>query len=224
MKEKSLKGVMKMEPFIKNDQYNFIKAQTKVLINGHSNASDPNVLKALTALALEKVISLIPEPTQEQRELLEPIASIKDKQDAEVFLARLKPLVIPFRGVSEKALQKLFPKVKKLKLPDLENIDLKEITYLGWNDIGQERRYIVTDIEGKLTGIRGTFRNHSQKGVCSICNSIGDVGMFITESKPAANGTFKNRGNYICQDSQVCNQNLQSEEKLHEFIEHLRDL
>ncbi|WP_421382751.1 FusB/FusC family EF-G-binding protein [Bacillus salacetis] len=215
-----------MEPFIRNAQYNVIKAQTKVLINGHSSASDPGVLKALKAVSLERVMTLIPEPTQEHRDLLEPVVSIKDKQDAELFLARLKPFVIPFRNgdISEKALQKLFPKVKKLKLPNLEGMDFKEITYLGWTDIGQERKYIVTDRNGKLTGIRGTFRNHSQKGVCSICNSIGDIGMFITESKAAANGTFRNRGNYICQDSQVCNQNLQSEEKLHEFIEHLQNV
>jgi hypothetical protein len=215
-----------MEPFIKNDQYNFIKAQTKVLVSGHSNASDPGVLKAMKALTLEKVMSLVPDPSIEQRDLLEPVVSIKDKQDAELFLARLKPFVIPFREgkLSEKTLQKLFPKVKKLKLPNLESINLREITYLGWNDIGQERKYIVTDMNGKLTGIRGMFKNHSQKGICTICHSISDIGLFMTESKAAANGTFKNRGNYICQDSQICNQNLQSEEKLHEFVEHLQNV
>jgi hypothetical protein len=215
-----------MEPFIKNDQYNFIKAQTKVLVSGHLNASDPGVLKAMKALTLEKVMSLVPDPSIEQRDLLEPVVSIKDKQDAELFLARLKPFVIPFREgkLSEKTLQKLFPKVKKLKLPNLESINLREITYLGWNDIGQERKYIVTDMNGKLTGIRGMFKNHSQKGICTICHSISDIGLFMTESKAAANGTFKNRGNYICQDSQICNHNLQSEEKLHEFVEHLQNV
>lgn len=213
-----------MEPFIKNDQFNFIKAQTKILINGHSNANDPGVMKALKAVTLERVISHVPDIDLEQRDLLEPIVTIKDKQEAEIFLAKLKPFVVPFREVSEKTLHKLFPKVKKLKLPNLENIDLSEVTYLGWNDIGQERKYIVTELDGKLAGIRGTFKNHSQKGICTICKSIEKIGMFMTESKAAANGTFKNRGNYICQDSQVCNQNLTSEEKLREFIEHLREV
>ncbi|MGD7024418.1 FusB/FusC family EF-G-binding protein [Rossellomorea vietnamensis] len=212
-----------MKPFIRNDQFNFIKAQTKVLINGHVNANDPGVMKALKAVTLEKVLSLLPAPSEEEHDLLSSIASIKDKQDAENYLAKLKPFVIPFREVSDKTLQKLFPKVKKLKLPNLENVDLREVTYLGWNDIGQERKYLVTEDNGKLIGMRGTFKNHSQKGVCTICNSIGEIGMFITESKAAANGTYRNRGNYICQDSQACNRSLQSEEKLKAFIQHLQN-
>ncbi|MGD6805161.1 FusB/FusC family EF-G-binding protein [Rossellomorea aquimaris] len=212
-----------MKPFIRNDQFNFIKAQTKVLINGHVNANDPGVMKALKAVTLEKVLSLLPAPSEEEHDLLSSIASIKDKQDAENYLAKLKPFVIPFREVSDKTLQKLFPKVKKLKLPNLENVDLREVTYLGWNDIGQERKYLVTEDNGKLIGMRGTFKNHSQKGVCTICNSIGEIGMFITESKAAANGTYRNRGNYICQDSQACNRSLQSEEKLNAFIQHLQN-
>ncbi|WP_113926558.1 FusB/FusC family EF-G-binding protein [Bacillus sp. P14.5] len=212
-----------MEPFIRNDQFNFIKAQTKVLVNGHLNANDPGVLKALKAVTLEKVLSVTPSPSEEERDLLNPIVSIKDKQDAEVYLAKIKSYVIPFRELSEKTLQKLFPKVKKLKLPNFENLDLREVTYLGWNDLGQERKYIVTEDNGQLIGIRGTFKNHSQKGVCAICNSIGDTGLFMTESRAAANGTYKNRGNYICQDSQICNRKLQSEEKLLAFIEHLRN-
>ncbi|WP_252183668.1 FusB/FusC family EF-G-binding protein [Rossellomorea vietnamensis] len=212
-----------MKPFIRNDQFNFIKAQTKVLINGHVNANDPGVMKALKAVTLEKVLSLVPAPSEKEHDLLSSIVFIKDKQDAEVYLAKLKPFVIPFREVSDKTLQKLFPKVKKLKLPDLENVDLREVTYLGWNDIGQERKYLVTEDNGKLSGMRGTFKNHSQKGVCTICNSIREIGMFITESKAAANGTYRNRGNYICQDSQACNRSLQSEEKLTAFIQHLQN-
>ncbi|TYR73385.1 elongation factor G-binding protein [Rossellomorea vietnamensis] len=212
-----------MKPFIRNDQFNFIKAQTKVLINGHVNANDPGVMKALKAVTLEKVLSLLPAPSEEEHDLLSSIASIKDKQDAENYLAKLIPFVIPFREVSDKTLLKLFPKVKKLKLPDLENVDLREVTYLGWNDIGQERKYLVTEDNGKLIGMRGTFKNHSQKGVCTICNSIGEIGMFITESKAAANGTYRNRGNYICQDSQACNRSLQSKEKLNAFIQHLQN-
>ena len=210
-----------MEPFIHNDQFNFIKAQTKILVNGHASANDSAVIKALKAMAKENALQLFPEPSQEQKELLEPIEMVKDKNDAELFLAALKPFIIPFRNVTEKTLQKLFPKVKKLKLPDLENLDFREITYLAWNDPGQERKYIVADLNGKLVGIRGSFKSHSQKGICTICNSFESIGMFLTQSKPAANGTFKNRGNYICQDSQICNQNLKSQEKVHEFVEHL---
>jgi hypothetical protein len=213
-----------MEPFIRNDQYNYIKAQTKNLVNGHSSASDPGVLKAVKAMAKENVTGLFAGLSPAQEDLLEAVDTIKDKQDAEAFLAKLKPWVIPFRNVSDKTLEKLFPKVKKLKLPDLAAIDLREITYLGWNDIGQERKYIVADNDGKLIGLRGSFKNHSQKGICTICGSFENIGMFITQSKAAANGTYKNRGNYICQDSQTCNRNLRNEEKVLEFIDHLKNV
>ncbi|WP_456272721.1 FusB/FusC family EF-G-binding protein [Bacillus sp. AK031] len=125
-----------MEPFIRNDQFNYIKVQTKNLVNGHSSASDPGVLKAVKAMVKENVTGLFSGLSPAQSDLLDPVDMIKDKQDAEVFLAQLKPFVIPFRRISEKTLEKLFPKVKKLKLPDLANMDFREITYLGWNDIG----------------------------------------------------------------------------------------
>ncbi|HEY4552341.1 MAG TPA: elongation factor G-binding protein, partial [Bacillaceae bacterium] len=48
------------------------------------------------------------------------------------------------------------------------------------------------------------------------------VGMFMTETKGQAAGTFVKRGNTICQDSQVCNENLTSLDKLEAFIELLK--
>lgn len=48
-----------MEPFIRNDQYNFIKYQTQVLINGHASVNDTGVLNALKSLSAEKVMGLL---------------------------------------------------------------------------------------------------------------------------------------------------------------------
>ena len=40
-------------------------------------------------------------------------------------------------------IKKLFPKAKKLKLPDMEEMDMKEISYLSWIDKGSSRKFII---------------------------------------------------------------------------------
>ncbi|WP_078408903.1 FusB/FusC family EF-G-binding protein [Priestia abyssalis] len=207
-----------MEPFIRSDQYNFIKVQTQTLINGHSTVNDIDVINALKSMAIEKVSNLFGDLNDEKKQLIDPILEIKDKTQAEEFLAQLKPYVIPFKEVTEQTLKKLFPKAKKLKVPSLENMDLKEISYLGWYDKGSNKKYIVAGHQNKLIGLHGTFENSNQKGICAICNAYEEVGMFLSESKGADKGTFIKRGNYICQDSQKCNHNLTTLDKMNDFI------
>ncbi|WP_174731870.1 FusB/FusC family EF-G-binding protein [Mesobacillus harenae] len=211
-----------MEPFLRNDQYNFIKSQTQILINGHSTTSDTGVIRALKAVAIDKVLNLIAEPTMEQKQVLEQIVTVKDKGDAEQFLLALSPFVIPFKSVTEQTITKLFPKSKKLKAPFLQDIDLKKISYLGWEDKGTGRKYIIAQQENKLEGLHGIFRRSSQKGICTLCNCHEDVGMFLAEIKGSEQGTFIKRGNYICQNSFICNSNITDLEKLKDFVMHLK--
>lgn len=207
-----------MEPFIRNDQYNFMKRQAQGLINGHASSNDANVLKALKSLTQEKVFNLFEELTEEQRELLQPIIGIRNKEQAEDFLTQLSPYRLPFKKVSEPTAKKLFPKVKKLKLPKLEEIDLTRVSYLGWNDSGTNRKYIIVERDGKLKGYFGTFKSSNQKGMCSICNTFEELGLFTAEIKGSTLDAYVKRGNYICYDSAKCNENLMQLEKLEEFI------
>ncbi|WP_028401722.1 FusB/FusC family EF-G-binding protein [Ectobacillus panaciterrae] len=207
-----------MEPFIRSDQYNFIKAQTQILINGHSTTNDMDVLHALKDIAKEKVLDLFMDMSDEKKQFIDPILNIKDKTNAEEFLSQLKPYVIPFKEVTEQTIRKLFPKAKKLKIPSLENIDLKEISYLCWDDKGSNKKYIVAQHHNKLIGLQGTFTSINQKGICALCNRFEEIGMFISEAKGSVQGTFIKRGNHICQDSQKCNQNLITLDKLNDFI------
>ncbi|MCM3706247.1 MULTISPECIES: FusB/FusC family EF-G-binding protein [Cytobacillus] len=211
-----------MEPFIRNDQYNFIKYQTQVLINGHASVNDTGVLNALKSLSAEKVLGLFAELSEEQNRLLSPISDIKERDQADTFLADIMKYVIPFPSVTEQSIKKLFPKAKKLKMPAPENIDFKEISYLGWDDKGTNRKYMISLLDGKLTGIFGTFRPLGKKGICAICNKLEETGMFLTEIKGSQLGTYTKRGNYICQDSRKCNENLISLENLNDFIGRLR--
>jgi hypothetical protein len=208
-----------MEPFIRNDQYNFINYQIQVLINGYSTVNDPGVLGALKSLVRDKVFNLFDVLNAEQELLLEPVVNIKDLKQGQNYLTELRDFVIPFQSVNETTLKKLFPKVKKLKMPRLNELDFTELSYLGWNDYGQESKYIVAKYYGKPKGFKGTFKNSSNKGLCTICNTFGDVGMYVSESKKSSNGTYVKKGNYICQDSMECNGKLRDLVKLNEFIE-----
>ncbi|WP_026583923.1 FusB/FusC family EF-G-binding protein [Bacillus sp. J33] len=211
-----------MEPFIRNDQYNFIKSQTQVLINGHASVNDTGVLNALKSLSAEKVFGLFEELSEEQKQLLTPVMDIKERDQADAFLASIKEYVIPFKPLTEQSIKKLFPKAKKLKMPALEHIDFRDISYLGWNDKGTNRKYIISQENGKLSGLHGTFKPVSKKGICAICNKFEEIGMFLSETKGSQIGTYTKKGNYICQDSQKCNENLISLEQLNDFISRLK--
>ena len=46
--------------------------------------------------------------------------------------------------------------------------------------------------------------------------------MFLVEIKGDIPGTFVKKGNYICKDAVVYNQNMKSLDKLQDFIERLK--
>jgi hypothetical protein len=46
--------------------------------------------------------------------------------------------------------------------------------------------------------------------------------MFMSESKISQKGTYVNRGNYVCQDSTVCNTRIKGLERLHDFQERMK--
>lgn len=208
-----------MNPFIRSDQYNFIKKQTQALVNGHATVNDRGVLNALRALSLEKALGLFEEAADDQKILLKPIVDIKEKLEAEGFLETLKPHVIPFKEINETAIKKIFPKAKKLKIPSLENIDFKEISYLGWLDKGSNKKFLVVEYKNKLVGISGGYKNSSKKGICALCSRTEEIGMFTSSVKGVTQDAFITRGNYICQDSQKCNENIVSLDKLNNFVE-----
>lgn len=211
-----------MKAFIRSDQYNFIKSQAYILVNGHATANDKGVIAALKSLAIEKVLHLFEDLTDDQKELMDMILTIQNREDAESFLLKLSPYVIPFQEVSEQTLKKLFPKAKKLKLPEMEEIDMKETSYLSWIDKGSNRKFIIARKDNKLVGVQGTFQSINKKSICSLCHKHEEVGMFLVEIKGDVPGTFVKKGNYICKDSIVCNQNMTSLDKLDDFIERLR--
>ena len=179
-----------MQPFIFPHHYNFIKWQVQNLLNAYTGSTDLNVIQARKDIAQESVFQLL----------------------------SLSPYVVPFPAVTEQAIKKMYPKIKKLKPPVTAELPYAELSYISWFDNGADKKYIIAYYSDKLIGIHGTFTPMAKKGICAICNKVSDIGMFVLEARGASDGTYLKKGNYLCQDSTACNQNIRSLDKLHEFL------
>lgn len=143
------------------------------------------------------------------------------KKKADYLLEGMKVHVQDFDMPTQAQLNKLFRKVKKLKAPDINTIDTKEMSYLGWNDVSANRKYIVYKNEAdQFEGIYGEISPNKVKGFCNICNAESDIALFLNKTKQnKSEGTYTKKGDYICHDSVKCNQNLENIEALYEFVE-----
>ncbi|WP_077305090.1 FusB/FusC family EF-G-binding protein [Terribacillus halophilus] len=208
------------QAFIRNDQYNFIARQVSHIINAHATVNHKDTLDGVKLHALSKVEEKLPDLTEAQLHLLEDLLEIEDEKEAEAFLVKLREYVIPFRRVSKKTVEKLFPKAKKLQLPDLEKLDFQKISYIGWFDTRAQKQHLIVEYQGKLKGISGVFDNSGTQGICTLCNRLEEVGLFVTRVR-SGKETYVNRGNYICKDSQTCNEKLTDLGRVEVFLDHL---
>ncbi|WP_052158742.1 FusB/FusC family EF-G-binding protein [Halobacillus sp. BBL2006] len=153
-----------MEAFIRFDQYNYIQDQTKNLVQGHTTSNDSAVTQALKSMTHEKVLECFQELESEQKELLEQVQHIKDETEAIFFLSRLKQLIVPFPQLNENEVKKLFPKIKKFKIPNLNEINWNELSYLGWTDHGSNRKYMITYQNGKFEPFKARLPLQHRRG------------------------------------------------------------
>jgi hypothetical protein len=208
------------EKFIKNEQLNFIKKQIALIKDSMKKNVPPNVLTAVIDLANAKIMDLFPNGSSEQHAMLD-LSKLKTDHEYERYIGQLSEFVLPFPNITEQQLKKMFPKQKKLKLPDLSNIDHSRLTYLSWNDLRSNKKFIVYELDGKMAGIECEFTPTSKKNLCSICNCFGEVVYFstVTKAKKAKNPDYyKAIGNLICADSSECNKKITDVEYLNTFL------
>jgi len=200
------------QPFIRNHHYNLIKKQAKLLQQACENGSDPKVTESVRDGALLSVMEAFPEASELQRQTLESLTTLRTEAQFRGYLSSLEPWMERFEPVTEQQIKKLFPKVKKLKVPDLAAVDFRYVTYLGWSDVAASKLYLVYRLDGKLVGIEGRFTPTHKKGACFLCRRQEEVALVtaVTKSKPAGASPdyYKAIGNYLCVDSEVCNRNL----------------
>ncbi|KZE40260.1 hypothetical protein AV656_03060 [Bhargavaea cecembensis] len=207
-----------MQEFITSSDYHFILRQARTVMNGNMNANDEDVLAAVSMMAVERAEQSASDVPDELAEVIRTMGNIREREDYDRFREQLLPFVRPMAEVTDRDVRKLFPKVKNLRMPKFSEAVRKELTYLGWNDPGTNRKYIVFEEGDGLTALFGQFRPSGKKGVCSICNGIDETGLFLTETRHAGGETYTKRGNYICTDSMACNRRLDDRGRFEEFI------
>ncbi|QJC50723.1 FusB/FusC family EF-G-binding protein [Paenibacillus albicereus] len=210
-------------PFIRNHQFNGIQKQVRLLQQACASAADPKVLRSAREGVLLALHEAFPDADEGQRALLEPIAGWHAADDFRLGLHALQPYRLPFPTPSDAGLRRLFPKVKKLKTPDLAELDLAQTTYLGWTEAGSGRMLLVCGIDGMLIGVEGRVTGAVRgKNVCFACRHHGEVGLFTAVAKhrpaKASPDYYKAIGNYICLDSAVCNRQIEDAGPLERFV------
>ncbi|MCM3758208.1 FusB/FusC family EF-G-binding protein [Sporosarcina aquimarina] len=199
-----------MEKFIKNEHFNYICKQVEFIKDNTKQHIPPGVLASVYDLSNEKIMNCIPNLTLEQKRILD-FSSLKTVEEYDQAIKELDAYRLPFPTVTDQQLKKLFPKSKKLKLPDLNGIDLKSVTYLSWIDSRSNKKYLLYELDEQLVGIECAFSPSSKKNMCSICNSQADVTFFTTKTKERQQNNpdyFRSIGNLICTDSHECNKNI----------------
>jgi hypothetical protein len=209
------------DKFIKNEQYNFIKRQVDLIKDSYRKNSDPSVIKAVRELANAQILELFPLGTKEQIERLD---LLKWKTDTELdqYVKELASFLIPFPKLTEQQVKKMFPKAKKLKVPNLSAIDFEKMTYLSWTDISTNKKFIIYEHDEKLLGIECKYSILNKDNICSFCNRFGKVAFIstITKAKKSNNPDYyKAIGNYICLDSAECNKKITNVDYLASFLE-----
>ena len=208
------------EKFIKNEQLNFIKKQINLIKDTTKKNVPQNVLMATIDLANAKILDLFPNASYDQQEMLD-LSRLKTDDEYEQYIQRISSLLLPFPQITEQQLKKMFPKNKKLKLPDLSIIDHSQLTYLSWNDLGSNKKFIVYEMDGNMVGIECKFTPTSKYNYCSVCHCLGEVAYFstVTKAKKAKNPDYyKSIGNLICADSSECNKKITNVDYLTNFF------
>lgn len=208
----------KIQPY----QFNFIRKQANILLQAHLSVNDKNTVKTLQAIVLEKINEQFGEDQEELQPLLDGfLEAATSKPRLDQFLEGLKETVLPFSPPSKQQLTKLFKKTKKLKIPDWDELDLRDYTFYSWNDSGKQQKFIVASIDGKFVGVQGSISPAIQKGICPICHETSEVSLFMSKVKESGDGMYTKRGNYICYDSDKCNHNIERREELEAFVQNV---
>ncbi|MFJ8511393.1 FusB/FusC family EF-G-binding protein [Lysinibacillus xylanilyticus] len=209
-----------IQPFLTVANYNLLDQQMNKIIHTLATTKDKNVIQAVHGIVESEITAKLALSTSEAQ-LIEQLFNVTDRAQVEAYLEQLKPYVIPFKAVTASTLKSLFKKEKKLKLPNLEEMNFQEICYLAWDDPGTHRKYVVLEQDEKLKAIKGTYSNNTTKGICALCNRHSDVGLYTTSVKGQVVGTFTSYSNYICADSQTCNRHVTDIEKTIAFFERI---
>lgn len=217
-----------MKAFIKKHEYNYIRKHIYDLNNAFRGCVDINIIEVTKEYINEKILNIFTDLSEEEKELLD--ISKLDPLHIDKYLAELNEYVYGMPNITKEQISRLFKKEKKLKLPNLNVQDSKNV-YLGWIDESIRKLYVVYNMNGKLIGmacrIRNYNSNHSQ--MCALCNHVGGenevaVVSSICKTANTGEGAFRSIGFDLCLDSEKCNERIVAIEKLEKILKNVNNL
>lgn len=205
-------------------QFNYIKEHVAHLINVYNSVNDLNTITSIQEATREQILNTFQKVDSHIQLEVEKLMNYQlSKMQAEKILSTLQGYVLPFEHPSKKQVDKVFRKVKKLKTPLISNEVLLESTFIGWNDVASNRKYIIYYNDfGKLDGFYGDISNQTVKGFCSICNKESRVTLFMRKTRTNSDGQYTKKGDYICFDSTVCNQQISDLSYFYHFLNKIK--
>lgn len=209
-----------MTPFIQPHQYNYVKNQLKLLLQTVYFVGDWRVYNATKNSVRDSIYERFGDATPEQQAIFDGVSDIRGKDEVNLFLERLKPYIIAFPKPTEAQVKKLFKKVKKLQVPEMDSIDWLQTSYFGWRDISSQSLFLVVQYGGELVGVECKYSSSQGSGgsICTICGKAGpssDVGLVVAVTKAKE---YRSVGTYMCLDIGMCNDNITRLDELHKFI------
>jgi len=177
-------------------------------------------LETVRYSAATNIIEAFPSLTENHKQMLEQISTFETAEDFQRYLSELEPYLESYPTITLKQIQKLFPKNKKLKVPDLQLIDYRNITYLSWIDIASNKLFIIYPYEGQFIGIEGRITPTHKKGYCMFCNRHQELAFFYVKTKNVnvSPDNISAVGQYVCLDNLECNRSITDTAKLERFI------
>ncbi|MDW3909500.1 FusD family fusidic acid resistance EF-G-binding protein [Staphylococcus saprophyticus] len=201
-------------------QFNYIKERVAHLVNAYNSVNDPNTIASIKDITRDEILNTFNSRDTTIRSNVEKLMNVQlTKEQAQKILTTIQMYVKPFEHPSKKQVTNLFKKVKKLKTPLISDEVLQTSTYIGWNDIASNRKFIIYyDNFGKLNGVYGDISNQTVKGFCSICNKESRVALFMRKTRTGNDGQYTKKGDYICFDSTLCNHQISYLSHFHHFL------
>lgn len=218
-----------MKAFIKKHEYNYIRKRLYDLNNAFKYCVDTNIIEANKAYIQEKILHIFTNLSEEEKEILD-ISKISEPLQIDKYLAELNEYVYGIPYITDMQISKLFKKEKKLKLPNPNAQDSKNV-YLGWVDESTRKLFVAYNMNGKLIGMKCPITNHGSNNthMCALCNHIGEENevAFVSslcKTNNTKEGAYKSIGFDICLDSKKCNERIVAIEKLEEILRNVNNI
>lgn len=223
---KNIQGMLNMvqDGFILNHQMNVIHNEIKKLQYALKHAADQSVVEGVRYTAEAAVLAMFPSLSEDGKELFHPVRDIRSDEECEAFLNQTSAYAAEFPRLTEKQVLKLFPKNKKLKIPDVSEVAYDKLTYLGWTDVSTGKMFLVYPFHGSIAGVECRFSVSNKPNICALCNtprSPEQLGFVTAVCKPGRSSSpdyYKSIGNYMCLDSSECNHHIRDVAYLEKFF------